>query len=101
LRCDEAKRSNQCPLSNVNNLKEKKCIWALNTCYDVKSTCESITANEDVCETNGAAVNSSSGDTLKCLWLEENTTEKVIGRCANEVYLKIFYNQIIYLLNNI
>jgi hypothetical protein len=69
------KRSNQYPLSNVSNLKEKKCMWVLNTCYDVKSNCESITAN---------------GDILKCLWLKENTTKNVIGRCANGVYLNNF-----------
>jgi hypothetical protein len=90
LSCDDVKRPSQCALSNVDNLKEKKCIWVLNTCYNVMTTCESITVNGDVCETNGSAV-SSSGETLKCLWLEENTTEDVIGRCTNEVYLKILY----------
>jgi hypothetical protein len=98
LRCDDAKRSNQCPLSDVNNLKEKKCIWVLNRCYDVKSTCESITVGGDICEANGAAV-TSNGDTLKCSWLEENTTKNITGRCTNEVYLRniFFFNEFIYI----
>jgi hypothetical protein len=47
LRCDDARRSNQCPLSDVINLLEKKCIWVLNICYDVKNTWECI-RNRDV-----------------------------------------------------
>jgi hypothetical protein len=89
LTCSDVKRSNQCPLSNVNNLKEKKCIWVLNTCYDVKSTCESITANGDVCEIEGAAIETNE-NILKCLWLKENTTKNVVGRCTNKVYSNNF-----------
>jgi hypothetical protein len=96
LRCSDVKRLDQCPLSNVNNLKEKKCIWVLNTCYDVKSTCESVTANEDVCETKGVAIE-TNGNTLKCLWLKENTTKNATGKCTNEVYSNNFQNLIFFL----
>jgi hypothetical protein len=83
LRCDDAKRSNQCPLSDVINLLEKKCVWALNMCYDVKNTCESI-RNRDVCQTEGAAV-ATSEKILNCLWLEENITRNTGARCAIRV----------------
>jgi hypothetical protein len=95
LRCSDAKRSNQCPLSNINNLKESKCVWVVNTCYDVKSDCESITANEDACETEGAAIE-TNGDMLKCLWLKQNTTKNIVAKCINKVYSNPFFYYIIF-----
>jgi hypothetical protein len=93
LSCDDIKRSSQCPLSSVDNLKEKKCIWILNKCYDVKNTCESIT-DEEICEAEGSAIE-TNGNTLNCLWLKENETKNINGRCVNEVCLTLLLNSII------
>jgi hypothetical protein len=79
LGCSDVKRSDQCPSSNVNSLKEKKCIWALNACYDVKNTCESITENRDVCETSGAAVGTNGG--ISCVWGKDSLGS---GICAEK-----------------
>jgi hypothetical protein len=51
--------------------------------------------NEDICEIEGAAVETNR-DILKCLWLKENTIKNIVGRCKNEVYLNDFKNFIFF-----
>jgi hypothetical protein len=58
----------------------------LNTCYDVKNTCGSITTNGDVCKTEGAVIETNE-NILKCLWLKEKTTKDVV---RNKVYSNDF-----------
>jgi hypothetical protein len=60
------------------------CIWIENTCYDVKDSCEAITINKTICETNGAAKSGES--TLNCFWLLGNTsTDITTDICKNKV----------------
>jgi hypothetical protein len=81
LACSDVKRSTQCPLSlsGVSKLENNKCIWVLDMCYDVENTCESITENEDLCETNGAAVGTNGN--ISCVWGKNNLGN---GICAEK-----------------
>jgi hypothetical protein len=88
LLCGDAKREKQCPLSGVNSLEEKKCVWipggVVSRCVDVKSECEDL-SNSTWCETNGAAVSETT--TLECLWLHGSGTESGEGKCVSKVLL--------------
>jgi hypothetical protein len=85
LTCSDVKRSYQCPLSGISKLENNKCIWVLDMCYDVKDTCKSV-INKDICESEGVA--RGTNGILNCLWLKENTTRNVSGKCENQVRLK-------------
>jgi hypothetical protein len=78
LRCWEAKRMNQCTLSDVTNFGSN-CIWVKNVCYKTENECEMITESS-LCEIDGSVKSE------KCIWLEGKTVSKTIKPCVSEVY---------------
>jgi hypothetical protein len=80
LRCDDIINETQCSNSLIDTTLEDKCKIYDNMC---KLKC-SIFLTEQSCRRDD------------CLWIKENTGKDLIGRCVDQVWLKI-HNVVVFI----